>query len=124
MPASSRRLLAYYATLAVAVVAVAIAVFSAGDGVKAQPSIAGGYDVTAGADCLGPQIDIRQSGQFVALQRPDGTVAARARVQHGRVTGSVDCLGGASERLVLPLPSGQAPLSGTLGGKPPPAPLQ
>ena len=118
MSAINRRLIAYYAVLAVAIVAVAIAVFSAGSGEKAQPAIAGGYDVAAGADCLGPQVDVRQSGQFVALQRPDGTVAGRLRLRHGRLTGTVNCIGGNSAPLAAPVQPGETALSGVLAGKP------
>ena len=107
-------------------------VFSAGSGEKAQPSIAGGYDVTAGAECLGPQVDVRQSGQFVALQHPDGTVAGRVRLRDGRLKGTVTCIGGADAQLAAPIAGGQTALTGTLGGRPlhadfkrdPPAPGQ
>jgi Kef-type K+ transport system membrane component KefB len=116
--ATNRRLIAYYAVLLAAVVAVAIVVFSAGSGEKAQPAIAGGYDVAAGADCLGPQVDVRQSGQFVALQRPDGTVAGRVRLRNGRLTGTVKCLSGASGPIAVPVKPGQVTLAGTLAGKP------
>ncbi|MGZ8635140.1 MAG: hypothetical protein ACXWZZ_14965, partial [Solirubrobacteraceae bacterium] len=104
MTAGSRRLIVYYAILAVVVVVVVVAVFAAGSDETTQPSIAGGYDVAApAAACTGVMMDVRQSGEFVNLQRPDGTVISRARLRDGRLTGSVQCLGGGHRELVAPV---------------------
>jgi Kef-type K+ transport system membrane component KefB len=118
--ASPGRLIVYYAILAVLVIGVVVAVFAAGSDEKAQPSIAGGYDVAApAAGCTGLRMDITQSGQFVGLQRPDGTVISRARLRDGRLTGSVQCLHGGDRELVAPVGPGiKGVLVGTLGGAP------
>ena len=76
---AGRRLTAYYVVLVIAVAVVATLVLSAGSEEEPQPAIAGGYDVTQGQACLGEQIDLRQSGQFVGLRRADGSGAGKLR---------------------------------------------
>jgi Kef-type K+ transport system membrane component KefB len=118
--AAPRRLIVYYAILAAFVVAVVTIVFAAGSDEKVQPSIAGGYDVAPpAARCTGPQMDVRQSGQFVGLQKPNGTVISRARLRDGRLKGSVRCADGSHRQLVAPVATGtKGVLMGTLGGAP------
>ncbi len=118
MTASSRRLVVYYAILAAVVVVVVVAVFAAGGDEETQPAIAGGYDVAPpAARCTGLMMDVRQSGQFVGLAKPDGTVLSRARLQDGRLTGSVRCADGSHQELVVPV-GAKGALVGTLGGRP------
>ena len=69
-------------------------VFRVGNSAEAQPSIRGGYDVVAGAACLGKMIDVRQSGEFVTLQLPDGSRAGNMRFKGELLTGDVECRGG------------------------------
>ena len=76
---AGRRLTAYYVVLVIAVAVVATLVLSAGAKEEPEPAIAGGYDVTQGQACLGEQIDLRQSGQFVGLRRADGSEAGKLR---------------------------------------------
>jgi Kef-type K+ transport system membrane component KefB len=115
--APARRLIVYYAILGVIAVVVVFAVFTAGSDKKAQPAIAGGYDVAPpGARCTGLQMDVRQSGQFVGLQKPDGTVIGRVRFEDGRLTGSVKCADGSDSELNAR--AGGGAIAGTVGGAP------
>ena len=68
---AGRRLTLYYVALLIAVAVVATIVLSAGASEEAEPAIAGGYDVSQGNACLGDTFDLRQSGQFVSVQRAD-----------------------------------------------------
>jgi len=116
--ASARRLIVYYAILAVVTVVVVVAVFAAGSDEKTQPAIAGGYDVAPpAAACTGLQMDVSQSGQFVDLREPDGTVLSHARLQDGRLKGDVSCVGG-GERALVATVAVKGVLAGTLGGVP------
>ncbi len=102
--ASYRQLAIYYALLVLAVTIVTIVVVQAGEDEKAQPSIAGGYDVEAPNACLGatpkpppgkqlppeappapkapgPSFDVKQSGQFVNLSNIQGTLGGKLRLR-------------------------------------------
>jgi Kef-type K+ transport system membrane component KefB len=114
----NRRVTGYYVVLALVVALGAAAVLHEGRGTEAERPIAGGYDVERGGGCLAPRFDLRQSGQFVALQRPDGTILGRLRVRDGRLAGTVGCGG----RLAATATAGR--LSGTLGDEPVEATLQ
>jgi Kef-type K+ transport system membrane component KefB len=113
---AGRRLTVYYVALALAVAVVATLVLSAGAKEKAQPSIAGGYDVSQGQACLGDQIDVRQSGQFASMQRADGSGAGKLRFKQGRLTGKVSCLKGGKQPLRATVRAGA--VAGTLGDAP------
>ncbi|MEA2424339.1 MAG: hypothetical protein QOH13_749, partial [Thermoleophilaceae bacterium] len=114
---SRRRLGFFYASLALVVAAAAAAVIAGAGSAKPQPAIAGGYDVSAGSRCLGPQVDVIQSGQFVSLAAPAATkVQGKLRLKHGRVTGTVTCADGRKAQIVA-RPAERA-LAGTLGGAP------
>jgi hypothetical protein len=116
--ASARRLIVYYAILAAVTVVVVVVVFAAGSDEKTQPAIAGGYDVAPpAARCTGAQMDVTQSGEFVGLRRPDGTVLSKARLQDGRLKGDVSCVGGGERALVASV-AVKSVLAGTLGGVP------
>jgi K+:H+ antiporter len=116
--ASARRLIVYYAILAAVTVVVVVVVFAAGSDETTQPAIAGGYDVAPpAARCTGPQMDVTQSGQFVGLRKPDGTVLSKARLQDGRLKGDVKCAGG-GERALVATVAVKGLLAGTLGGVP------
>ncbi len=95
-----KRLTAYYLVLAAVTIAVAVVVFTAGGDTRAAAPIAGGYDVAAGAECLGPQVDIRQSGQFLDLRGGDGVALGRARLVDGRISGDIRCRGGGGEERI------------------------
>ena len=69
------RLIAYYVLLALAVGAVAVIVLAVVPKPKAQPSIAGGYDLVPPNGCLGKQVNLSQSGQCRAPRA--GTCASR-----------------------------------------------
>jgi Kef-type K+ transport system membrane component KefB len=114
----ARRLIVYYAILAACTIVVVVVVFAAGSDENTQPSIAGGYDVAPpAAGCTGLQMDVSQSGQFVGLRRPDGTVLSRARLRDGRLKGDVQCVGGGQRALVAAV-AVKGVLAGTLGGAP------
>jgi Kef-type K+ transport system membrane component KefB len=86
----------------------------AGDDLEAQPEIAGRYQVTQGTACLGTDFDLRQSGRFLSLSRPDGERIGRPRLEDGRVTGTLGCLDGSSAELDAQLKA--AEIEGTLAG--------
>jgi Kef-type K+ transport system membrane component KefB len=96
---AKRTLVAYYVVLAVVTTVVAIVVIAAGRDESPQPAIAGGYDAAGPSRCLGREFDVKQSGQFVNLENADDTLGARLRLEHGRLTGDVDCTGGGQARL-------------------------
>ena len=96
----------YYVVLALITAVVAIVVISAGKDEKAQPSIAGGYDATGPAACLGapppsprarrcpprhrrsrsrtgPSFDVKQSGQFVNFSNTQSTLGGKLRLEGG-----------------------------------------
>ena len=117
---SKRKLLIFYPTLAViAAVVVAIAV-SAGQGVDPQKSIAGGYDASGSAialTCLGPKVDVKQSGQFVSLTNTLSTLGGALKVKDGHLTGDVKCVKGGDKPIdARATPAGN--LAGTVGGAP------
>src|SRR3954453_9272709 len=121
---TSLRLALYYAFLATAVAIVAALVVDRGEDKKAQPSIAGGYDLAAPNPCIGaapprargrplpatapaqpliggPSFDVKQSGQFVNLSNTQGTLSGKLRLEeHARpngaraLSGDVDCVDG------------------------------
>jgi len=111
-----RRLTIYYLVLVVAVAAVATLVLAAGAKEDPEPAIAGGYDVTQGQVCLGDQVDLRQSGQFVGLRRTDGSGAGKLRFENGRLTGEATCLDGDKQPLRATVRDGV--VEGTLGDEP------
>jgi Kef-type K+ transport system membrane component KefB len=121
---STLRLTPFYVLLAAAVTAVAIVVVNKGEDEKAQPSIAGGYDLAAPNSCLGappppakgrplpstappqplvggPSFDVKQSGQFVNLSNVQDTLGAKLRLKEDprpdgsrTLSGDVDCVDG------------------------------
>src|SRR5919106_375106 len=94
-----RRLLVFYLVMAVVVGVVAAIAITAGEREEAETPIAGGYDVTAGADCLGDKFDVKQSGRFVNLTNPDETLGGKLELRDGDLTGDVSCLDGGTAEL-------------------------
>jgi Kef-type K+ transport system membrane component KefB len=122
--ASGKRLSVYYVLLALAVAAVTAVVVSAGNDRKAQPSIAGGYDLQAQNACFGeppapvkgpalpstappqpkvggPSFDVKQSGQFVNLSNTQGSLGGKLRLEENArsdgsrpLSGDVKCVNG------------------------------
>jgi len=106
------RLIAYYSLLALAVGAVAVIVLAVVPKPKAQPSIAGGYDLVPANGCLGKQVNLSQSGQFVDLEAVQGSAGGNLRFKDGRLTGGVSCQNGASGQLDARATSGRLARSG------------
>ena len=113
---AGRRLTLYYVVLLIAVAVVATIVLSAGASEEAEPAIAGGYDVSQGNACLGDTFDLRQSGQFVTVQRADASGAGKLRFEDGRLTGDVSCAEGGAQPLDATVKDGV--IAGTLGDEP------
>jgi Kef-type K+ transport system membrane component KefB len=93
------RLAIYYVVLGVLAAGAVALVLALGAGVDAQPAIAGGYTVAAGRECLTDRVDLRQSGQFVELERPGAAGRDALRFHDGRLTGDVQCRAGGTRRL-------------------------
>src|SRR5919201_3301636 len=92
VPMSTRRFLAIYAVLAVAVGASVPLSIGAGTAKDAPPSIAGGYDTQGRADpCLGRRFDIAQSGEFVDASNTEETLSGKLRLENGELTGAIHC---------------------------------
>ena len=109
------RLIAAYAGLGIATAAIAAATISAGSDLRAERPIAGGYDVAGRNRCVGPRLDLRQSGRFVDLGNADGTLAGRLTLEDGRLTGDIECVDGATASLDVLAVAGT--LSGRVGAK-------
>ena len=100
----ARRLIIFYAILAVIGVVVVVFVVSKGGNEKAQPSIAGGYVVSAPSPCIGPvpkpaggiplpstaptqvaatgpSFNVLQSGQFVNFTNNQNTLGGQLRLE-------------------------------------------
>src|ERR1700749_1422742 len=120
----ARRLVIFYAIIAVIGVAVGIFGVSKGGGEKPQPSIAGGYTLSAASPCIGPvpkpaggiplpataptqvsaagpSFNILQSGQFVNFTNNQNTLGGQLRLDaktlpgnSHRLTGTVNCVSG------------------------------
>jgi hypothetical protein len=107
---------AYYVALILATAAVVIGVIVAGSGKHAQPTIAGSYDVSSGAACLGTKAFVVQSGQFVSLSNTKGTLGGELTFKHGQLTGTADCISQAQAAIHAHVVDGL--LLGTVGGRP------
>jgi Kef-type K+ transport system membrane component KefB len=120
----ARRLIIFYAIIAVIGVAVVILVVSKGGNEKAQPSIAGGYTLSTANPCIGPvpkpaggiplpptaptqvaatgaSFNVLQSGQFVNFTNNQNTLGGQLRLNaktlprnSHRLTGDVSCVSG------------------------------
>jgi Kef-type K+ transport system membrane component KefB len=125
----ARRLITFYAVIAVIGVAVVIFVVSKGGNEKAQPTIAGGYTLSAASPCIGPvpkpaggvplpataptqvpasgpSFNLLQSGQFVNFTNNQNTLGGQLRLNEKtlpngghRLTGDVSCVSGGSQHL-------------------------
>jgi Kef-type K+ transport system membrane component KefB len=114
----------YYIVLFAVTAVVAVIVITAGKDEKAQPSIAGGYDVTTEVACLGapppkpagaklpptapgqpvqagPSFDVKQSGEFVNFTNAQGTLGGKLRLESAKsktaprpLKGDVSCVNG------------------------------
>lgn len=100
-----RIVLFYVVVLAVVAAGVAISV-AIGQKQEAQPSIAGGYLLSTPGECLGEELGLSQSGQFVNLENAAETLSGELRFRDPDLDGDVRCLTG--ER---------APLTATVEGE-------
>ncbi len=112
----TRRIAVHYTLLALTTAAVFIFAISSGTGKHAQPAIAGGYNVAAGAGCLGAKAELVQSGRFVTITNAQSTLSGSLTFKGTRLSGTVHCLKGPSRRLDAHVANGA--LSGLLGGAP------
>ena len=109
-----RRLVVFYVVLAALTAAVTSVVLVVGADREAQPDVAGGFDVSAGAECLGPRFDLTQSGTFVGFQNVDDTLSGSLDLEDGRLDGEVRCVDGESLQVDARVAEGR--IEGTLGG--------
>jgi hypothetical protein len=115
-PPPPSRVAIYYVVLILVTAAVVIGVIAAGSGKHAQPTVAGSYDVSSGAACLGTKAFVVQSGQFVTLSNTQGTLGGELTFKQGRLTGTADCIGNAQAAIDAHVANGF--LLGTIGGRP------
>jgi Kef-type K+ transport system membrane component KefB len=95
---------------------VAIFVFASGATKHAQRQIAGGYDVSAATACLGPKIELAQSGRFVTISNAQSTLSGALKFVNGRLSGAVHCVRGHVAQIDAHVVNGV--LAGSLGGLP------
>jgi len=95
-PVGGGRVAVHYAILTTVVAAALIVSIALGQNKHAQPTIAGGYDVSAGAPCLGPKLNIIQSGRYVNLSNATSTLSGSLTFKKGLLTGTAHCVGGSS----------------------------
>ncbi len=111
-----RRILVFYALIA-AIVAAGVAIsVSLGEDKEAAPAIAGGYALDQDNPCLGSEIELEQSGEFVNLGNSDDTISGRLRFQDGRLTGDAECLDDAAQPLEATVEG--TGIAGTVAGRP------
>ncbi len=116
---STRRLVAYFAVLAVVAAALAAFVVSAGSDKHAERSIAGGYDLVRPNPCLGAsgqKFDVIQSGRYVSIENNGTGPSGKLEVRDGHLTGTVDCTRGGKGEIDARVTDGT--LAGTVGGAP------
>jgi len=111
-----RTLIIYYTLLTVATVAVGLYVFVLAGTPRAPQPIAGGYDLSPGSGCLGDEVDLQQSGQFVDLVGLASGVRGQLRLRAARISGSVRCAGGRSAALRGVV--AQQRIEGSVAGRP------
>ena len=85
------RLLAYYLVLATVTFAAAAILLTVGSDKRAQPAIAGSYELVAGSRCLGSTFVLEQSGQYVDLESASGATIGRLTFDDGQLRGTVQC---------------------------------
>jgi Kef-type K+ transport system membrane component KefB len=112
----ARRIAIHYAVLGLVTAAVLVFVFTSGASKHAQPQIAGGYDVSAGGACLGPKIELAQSGRFVTISNAQSTLGGELTFKNGRLSGAVHCVRGGTAQLDAHIVG--SVLAGSLGGLP------
>jgi Kef-type K+ transport system membrane component KefB len=139
-------MVALYVALIAVTVAGVVLLIEAGARGQAEPSIAGGYDLRQPNSCFGTaastaggaplpstapaqpplapaSFDVQQSGEFVTLSNPAGSLGGQLRLHSAargrslRLTGIVDCVGGGRQRFQGKVLIGPRPMIvGTLAG--------
>jgi Kef-type K+ transport system membrane component KefB len=107
-----RRLVVGYAVLVTLLVAAIAISISFGRDEHAAPAIGGFYSSTSA--CLGDDLKLSQSGQFVDAS---GTASGKLRLQDRKLTGTVSCAGGGTAALSLAVDA-KSQLAGTVAGQP------
>ena len=106
------RLIAGYAAVGLFLVVAMVISITAGRDEDAPAAIAGIYK-SANA-CLGSDLSVAQSGQFIDLS---GSAGGKLRFEDGRITGDVDCAGGGTAAVDMAVNTGgeATSFSGTVG---------
>ncbi len=116
-----------YAVLAVVTVAAFALVLGIGGDTGAEKGVAGTYTIEPPSSCLGVELEIKQSGQFLSLgTREGGKPSAQARLDGDQVTGDVQCLEGGDGPIEARITGerftgsvGEEPFEGRLSDDPP-----
>jgi Kef-type K+ transport system membrane component KefB len=113
--ARSAWLIGGYAVLAALVTAATIFSLSVGRDETPAPAVAGTYTVSP-TDCLGKEVELEQSGQFLQLHGA-GDSSGKVRLQSGHITGDVTCGDGSTVPVDLAVagPADARTLSGSAG---------
>jgi Kef-type K+ transport system membrane component KefB len=110
---TGRRVIGLYTVLIVLLGAVLIVVAHLGHSKHSEPSIAGGYAVTSGTACLGPMVNVNQSGRYVSLSNTQSTLGGQLHFQDGELSGTVKCTDGTHAQFHAR--AGAGALSGRVG---------
>ena len=110
-----KRLTRFYAWLGVFAVVGLTSAFVIGSDKSPQTDYSGRYAVDASAGCLGRTFDLRQSGQFAALETVGGAANGSLRVDDGAITGTIECVDGSEDEADLRARTGR--IDGTIGRK-------
>jgi Kef-type K+ transport system membrane component KefB len=115
-PVSRTRLAAYYTILGLLTAAVLSVVIVSGASKHSEPLLAGGYDVSTGAACVGTKFDLTQSGRFVSINDTEGSVGGSLTLKHSLLSGQVSCTDHRTAAISARFANGV--LRGGIGGRP------
>src|SRR5215211_6919092 len=115
--ASSRRLAIGYAVMAAALAATLLGSLALGSHREPAVNAAGPYRLDSPSQCLGTQVEVRQSGRFAAIAGERGW-SGRLEVDRPRLTGQVRCADGTTVSLQATVAgeADQRSLSGEIDG--------
>ncbi len=97
--APQRRIISFYALIAVVVAAGVGISIHLGSDEEPPPAIAGGYALAEQHPCLGSSFELQQSGQFVNIGNTEDSLSGRLTFEDEELDGDVKCLDGSDGAL-------------------------